>query len=89
MAKSKKKKAKKLTMHDKMADVICPTCAKAVEGHRCRLCGATKTINSVSGSVIWMRNGKLVAAFHDDKRAFVDTALEHNIPIEEWPEQFR
>ncbi len=71
------------------ADVLCPTCGKVVEGHKCRLCGATKTVNQVSGKIMWMRNGRLVAAFHDEKAAWLRAAREHNIPRSEWPEKFK
>lgn len=71
------------------ADAICPTCKKLVEGHRCRLCGATKTINQVSGNLIWMRNGRLVAAFHDEKEAWLEMATQYGIPRDQWPEKFK
>lgn len=73
------------------ADSICPSCGVVVSDHKCRLCGARKTINSVSGNVIWMRNGRIVpgGAFQDDKAAWVDMALRYNIPRNEWPEKFR
>ena len=71
------------------ADVLCPTCGKPVEGHKCRLCGATKTVNQASGNVMWMRNGRLVAAFHDEKAAWVKMAEKHGIPKAEWPEKFK
>jgi len=73
------------------ADSICPSCGVTVSNNKCRLCGARKTINSVSGNVIWMRNGRIVpgGAFQDDKAAWVDMALRYNIPRNEWPEKFR
>lgn len=71
------------------ANAICPTCGKLVEGHKCRLCGAVKTINSVSGNLIWMRNGRLVRAFHDEKQAYIQMAKLHGISEEEWPKEFR
>lgn len=71
------------------AEAICPTCGVDVDGHKCRLCGAGKTISSVSGNVIWMRNGRVVAAFRDEKQAFINMAERHGIPEKEWPERFR
>lgn len=74
---------------DPIIDAICPSCGVEVETHRCRLCGATKTINSVSGNVIWMRNGRIVKAFHDAKDAYVQMASKYQIPRTQWPEEFR
>jgi predicted RNA-binding Zn-ribbon protein involved in translation (DUF1610 family) len=71
------------------ADALCPTCGKVVEGHKCRLCGNVKTINQVSGQLIWMRGGRLVRAFHDEKQAYVRIARENGIPEEKWPKEFR
>lgn len=71
------------------SEVVCPSCGKPIEGHRCRLCGATRTVNSVSGNVIWMRNGRVVEAFHDEREAYVKVAMKHSIPVEEWPERFK
>jgi len=81
---------KKKTLDEKLdAEAICPTCGKPVETHKCRLCGATKSINAASGNVIWMRNGRVVAAFQDSKTAYVNMATRHGIPRDEWPEQFK
>lgn len=78
------------TVAQKMAaEAFCPKCLKAVEGHRCRLCGATKAINDVSGNVIWMLNGRVVAAFRDERAAYVNMAERCGIPRGEWPERFR
>ena len=74
---------------EEISDAICPTCAKPVEGHKCRLCGATKAINDVSGNVIWMRNGRVIAAFRDAKKAYVAMARRCGIPESEYPEKFR
>ncbi len=70
------------------AEAICPKCGVVVDGHRCRLCGSTKTISSVSGNVIWMKNGRVVAAFRDTKLAYVQMAKRYNIPKTEWPAKF-
>lgn len=67
---------------------FCPACRKDVEGHKCRLCGATKTINAVSGAVIWMRNGRVIAAHKDSKSAWVAMAVKHRIPQDQWPAEF-
>jgi len=72
-----------------MFEAICPTCNKGVEGHKCRFCGATKSINQVSGNLIWMRNGRVVSAFKDEKMAWVTMAQRNDIPKDEWPEKFR
>lgn len=79
-----KEKKSKSTIDD-----VCPSCGKEVENAKCRLCGARKTINSVSGNVIWMRNGRIVRAFHDEKEAYVQMATLHNIPRDRWPEEFK
>ena len=71
------------------AEAICPTCGKEVLTHMCRFCGATKSINSVSGNVIWMRNGRVVEAFRDEKQAYVNMAVRYGIPESEWPERFK
>jgi len=78
------------TDEEKMAaEAICPTCGKEVFNHKCRLCGATKHINAVSGNVIWMRNGRVVEAFQDAKQAYIQMAQRYNIPESEYPEKFR
>ena len=69
-------------------DSICPACGVAVD-YRCRLCGATKSINSVSGNVIWMRNGRLIAGFKDEKQAFLNMAERWNVPESLWPDKFK
>jgi hypothetical protein len=70
-------------------NAICPACGVEVEEYKCRLCGARLTINSVSGNAIWMRNGRLVSAFADEKKAYVEMAKRYGIPEKRWPEQFR
>lgn len=72
-----------------VAEAICPTCGVGVSTHRCRLCGATKNISSVSGNMIWMRNGRIVAAFTDEKKAYVNMAKRYGIPENEWPKKFQ
>jgi hypothetical protein len=78
-----------LSTKEGRADSLCPTCGVFIESHRCRLCGATRTVNAVSGNVIWMRNGRLVAAFHDEKSAWQRVAQEHGIPDDQTPARFR
>jgi len=86
----KKETLKQETVEEKMAaEAICPKCEKPVAGHMCRFCGATKAINDASGNVIWMLNGRVVAAFRDEKDAYVKMALRARIPESEWPERFR
>lgn len=78
------------TVEQKMAaEAFCPKCLKLVEDHRCRLCGATKAINDASGNVIWMLNGRVVAAFRDERAAYVNMAERCGIPRSEWPERFQ
>jgi len=55
----------------------------------CRDCGATRQISQVSGNIIWVRNGQLVAAFQDEKDQWVKMAKRNGIPESEWPERFR
>jgi len=77
-------------MHSKIVSAaICPSCGVEVENYKCRLCGARLTINSVSGNAIWMRNGRVVSAFKDEKKAYVEMAKRYGIPEERWPERFR
>ena len=71
------------------AEAICPDCGVPVATHKCRLCGATKSISDVSGNVIWMRNGRVVAAFRDARDAYIKMAIRYGIPETEWPEKFR
>lgn len=68
---------------------ICPGCGKVIDNHKCRFCGAVKTINQVSGNVIWMRNGRIVAAFQDERNAWIKMAQNYQIPESEWPEKFK
>jgi ribosomal protein L40E len=70
------------------SEAICPKCGVAVDTNKCRLCGSTKSISPVSGNVIWMLNGRIVAAFQDEKRAYVTMAVRYNIPTTEWPKRF-
>ena len=55
----------------------------------CRLCGATRQINLSTGNIIWVRRGKLVAAFDDERDAYIAMAEREGIPVERWPEKFR
>jgi len=71
-----------------VVDFICPCCG-IVTDYRCRLCGATRTTNQVSGNIIWMKNGRVVGAFTDSLQAWARMAEQYNIPLEEWPVQFR
>jgi len=82
------KKKKKLTEAER-SDAICPTCGVEVKGHKCRLCGATKTINSVSNNLVWMRNGRLVAGFRDEKAAYIEMARKFGISENKWPKKFK
>lgn len=84
-----KKTKKKRTETKKVSYSICPGCGKKVEDHKCRFCGATRSINQVSGNEIWMRNGRIVEAFHDSRKAFVAMALRYGIPEAEWPDEFK
>jgi len=78
-----------LSTEEGRANAICPSCGVFIDGHRCRLCGAVKTVNTVSGNLIWMRNGRLIKAFHDEKQAFVEMAKQWGIPEDEWPKEFK
>lgn len=93
-----KKRSEEKVVNDKIleavekkmaAEAICPKCVKPVAGHICRFCGSTKAINDASGNVIWMLNGRVVAAFQDEKAAYVQMAARSGIPQAEWPERFR
>lgn len=69
-------------------EMICP-CGEENVDYRCAKCGATKHVNPVSGNVSWMKNGRLVRAFKDEKDAYIQMANDHGIPKERWPSQFR
>jgi len=36
-----------------------------------------------------MRNGRIVEAFQDSKKAWTEMAIRYGIPKDEWPEKFR
>ncbi len=76
---------------ERLAESICPSCGIEVFDHKCRPCGATKSVNSVSGNVFWMRNGRIVqgGAFKDEREAYTKMATQYKIPQERWPEKFR
>jgi hypothetical protein len=74
---------------DNFYQAICPACGVDVEDLKCRLCGARLTINTVSGNAIWMRNGRVVSAFLDERRAYVEMAMRYGIPEDRWPQKFR
>ena len=71
-----------------VVDFICPCCG-VVTDYLCRLCGATRTTNQVSGNIIWMRNGRVIAAFTDSLQAWTRMTSIYNISRDKWPEQFR
>ena len=72
-------------------DQLCPSCGPKgdIRDEKCRLCGARRTVNQVSGNVIWMRNGRIVRAFKDSRQAYVQMAIKNGIPESRWPEEFR
>ena len=82
---SSKKKSKK----NNKDYTVCPGCGKEVETHKCRFCGATKSINQVSGNVIWMRSGRVISAFKDERDAFIQMARRYGIEEGLWPKVFR
>jgi hypothetical protein len=87
---TKEKKVKKAKEAKKQTpEFICPSCGKPVETHKCRLCGATRTVSQVSGNIIWMKNGRVVAAFDDEKQAYMRMAKQYGIPEKDWPERFK
>jgi hypothetical protein len=55
----------------------------------CRACGAARQINQISGNIIWVRNGRVVAAFQDEKNQWVEMAKRNGIPQDRWPERFQ
>jgi hypothetical protein len=59
------------------------------EERTCRSCGAAMQVSQVSGNIIWVRSGRVVAAFQDTKDAWVKMAKRCGIPEAEWPAQFR
>ncbi len=59
------------------------------EDRVCRSCGAALQISQVSGNVIWVRGGRVVAAFQDEKDAWVAMARRCGIPEAEWPGRFK
>jgi len=83
------KKKEKIVQKEKAPTYICPYCGNIVEGHKCRICGAIRTVNPVSKHVIWMKNGRVLAAFNDEKSAYTRMAEKYGIPKEKWPKEFR
>ena len=68
----------------------CYPCGGVLEGRDiCRLCGARREINRSTGNVIWVRNGLLVAAFEDERQAYIAMAQRNKIPVERWPAKYR
>jgi hypothetical protein len=59
------------------------------EDDMCRLCGAARKINKSTGNVIWVRRGRLVAAFDDEREAYIVMAKRNGIPEDRWPEKYR
>lgn len=55
----------------------------------CRLCGAVRQINQSTGNIIWVRQGRLVAAFDDERESYIAMAERNNIPVDRWPEKYR
>lgn len=55
----------------------------------CRHCGAQRQINKSTGNVIWVRRGKLVAAFDDEREAYRAMAKANGIPYEKWIEKYK
>lgn len=55
----------------------------------CRSCGAAMQVSQVSGNIIWVRAGRVLAAFQDEKDQWVKMAKRCNIPEADWPERFR
>lgn len=72
---------------EKEGEAICP-CGTEKVVYRCNSCGATRHLNPVSGHLAWMRNGRLVSSFHDEKDAYVSMAGKWDIPKERWPKEF-
>ena len=69
-------------------EALCP-CGQEDVGYRCPKCGATKHVNPVNGNVTWMRNGRIVRAFHDERSAYGEMATAYGIPKDRWPQQFQ
>ena len=59
------------------------------EDSMCRNCGATRQISPVSGNIMWVLRGKVVAAFQDEKDQWVKMAERNGIPEADWPERFK
>ncbi len=72
----------------KSGESLCP-CGQEGVGYKCPKCGSTQHVSPVNGNVTWMRNGRIVRAFHDEKAAFVEMATNHGIPKDRWPIQFQ
>jgi hypothetical protein len=68
---------------------ICPNCGGSVETHRCKFCGAEKSINQVSGNEIWFLGGRVISAFADSKIAYIKMATKYNIPVDQWPVEYK
>jgi hypothetical protein len=48
-----------------------------------------RQINLSTGNIIWVRNGKVVAAFDDEKEAYRASAKRNGIPMERWPDKYK
>ena len=69
---------------EKGRERLCPACGTAVYTHRCLGCRATVEVQPVNGMVVWMRNGRLVRAFRNEHKAYVEVATKMGIPSSEW-----
>lgn len=56
---------------------------------RCTKCGAERQISQTTGNVIWMRRGRLISAFQDEKEAWIEMAKRWKVSRELWPDRFK
>lgn len=66
----------------------CYSCNGILDGNRCRLCGAERMMTE-EGSVMWIRDGRVIAVPEDEKKQWVAMAERNGIPRDQWPEKFR
>lgn len=68
----------------------CYICGGTLDEERtCRACGTAMQVSQTSGNIIWVRGGRVLAAFQDEKDEWVKMARRCQIPEADWPERFQ
>ena len=71
--------------------IPCPGCGAAVVLPKCTACGAEQRVNPASGNIMWLRRGRVLAAFEDEKAQWEAMAARYGIARGDprTPEKFR